>query len=415
MLTAAAWRDAAVLARVFGVLRVATSTRERNLYIRAAAGYQMKRAMPQHGRGADVTRFEEWVQLAESAVLTLLEQELAVGHPELEARLSERGVPYGGRSLHLDPHILTEAVRRLELLGLITEAEHRTKGGRTVKLHVVADQRQRATYVQRAVRRKGMLHARLRTLTDQAGPAGEQVVRHSLQIAGRHLIPVAPDFGEVRETMGVRFYGPLDTAAWLHRVDAASGVPLQPAAVPIEVKNRRLTLYPIHKEVHQLLSKAATLQLAQPSFPIVPVLICRRAHPRLFWMAKDLGFRVHATNRQFTMLPKAMTPRLFDQVKNELQLTDLTALYPDRPLPTIQEFFQRTLPKVATDAANRWALTAPVVATYADELRLADVTPAERYDLVRDLRRDLTDELTDRGALAPGEELASWSLPELDE
>ncbi len=375
----------------------------------------MKRVTPQHGRGADVTRFDEWVRLAESAVLTLLDEELAVGHPELEARLSERGVPYAGGSLHLDPHVLTEAVRRLQLLDLLAEAQHRTKAGRTVTLHVVADQRQRATYVQRAVRRKGMLHARLRTLTDRAGPAGEQVIRHSLQIAGRHLIPMAGDFGEVREAMGVRLYGPLDTGAWLHRLDAASGVPLPATAVPIEVKNRRLTLYPIHKEVYQLLSKAAALQAAQPSVPIVPVLICRRAHPRLFWMAKDLGFRVHETRRQFTTLPKAMTPRLFDEVRRELQLTDLTALLPDRPLPTIQEFFERTLPKVAADATARWALTASVVAPYADALRVDDVTPAERYELVRDLRRSLTDELAHQGALGLGEELASWSLPDRDE
>jgi hypothetical protein len=66
------------------------------------------------------------------------------------------------------------------------------------------------------------------------------------------------------------------------------------------------TFRPYHKEVHQLRSKTAKLQVVHPGQPIVPVLVCRRAHPWLFWMAKDLGFLVHASKRQFFTLPKGI-------------------------------------------------------------------------------------------------------------
>jgi len=62
--------------------------------------------------------------------------------------------------------------------------------------------------------------------------------------------------------------------------------------VPIEVKNVRHWLYPIHDEIYQLLHKAAGLANACPEHPVVPILICRKAHYRTLQLARDLGFLV---------------------------------------------------------------------------------------------------------------------------
>ncbi|MGH8773909.1 MAG: hypothetical protein ACRDWI_01635 [Jiangellaceae bacterium] len=383
----------------------------RNLYILVRRWWEMKNQEVQHGRGftGDKTA---WVRLARRAILDLLEDELAVVHAELEARLFEGGAPVDGTPIHFDPHILTDALRELRTLGAVSEIPHITKGLVPTTVLVPADQRRRATYIRQAVRRKAMLYTRfLRLANQKMGPVGEEVVRASLVNAGPHLRPMTAGYGEVHRVMGVTLTGALDSGAWLHTIDPATELPRLAHALPIETKNRRLVLYPIHKEVHQLLSKAATMQAKHPAYPVVPVLVCRRAHPWLFWMAKDLGFLVHETKRQFTTLIKGITGRHLQEIRDELFLRDLT-LVTKTQMPLIREFFERTVLKTAHTAAHRWSAAAPVVSVYAAKLRVDDVGSATRQEIIRDLRQHLEQVMPLAGFDEP---FLSWSLPDLED
>ncbi len=69
--------------------------------------------------------------------------------------------------------------------------------------------------------------------------------------------------------------------------------------MPIEVKNVRHWLYPTHPEPFQLLHKAAGLASAHPEHPVLPILICRKAHYRTLQMAHDVGFLIFQTHHQY--------------------------------------------------------------------------------------------------------------------
>jgi len=213
-----------------------------------------------------------------------------------------------------------------------------------------------------------MLYARFERIASTAGDAGEFVVRYSMTKAGAHLLPMTPGFGEVANIGPTRIHGPLDSGAWLSSIDPQTGLPNPQDGVLIEVKNRRLVISPIHKEIHQILHKAALLQTTYPDRDFVSVLICRSVHPRSYWMARDLGFLIHATRREYVYLPKDMDLRLFNQVPAGLALTDLTLVDPESP-PRIIEFFTTTLPARASKQKERWKIAAPYVLETAGQLR----------------------------------------------
>jgi hypothetical protein len=145
----------------------------------------------------------------------------------------------------------------------------------------------------------------------------------------------------------------LDSGAWLTTKDRDTNLPRPVHALLVENKNRRLTLYPRHPEVHQLLDKAAEVQQHNPGLPVVPLLICRRGHPWLFWMAKDLGFLVHAANKQYLSLPKGTDERLLEEVRTGLAATDLEPVTATKR-PRIVNLFEKTLPAQAHGFAQRW-------------------------------------------------------------
>lgn len=327
---------------------------------------------------------------AKRALLDLLEVELALVRPEIDARLGDTGVVLDGKQHNFDPHILSEALHQLRADGLISVDAHLTKGGAFVSVFVPADHGRRRTAIAKSVARKAMLYRRFLKVADTAGEAGELVLRTSMAAAtqsGTPYIPVAPRFGEVSALLGHRPYGRLDSAAFLHNMDS-DNVPGLPIALPIEVKNRRLTLYPIHKEVHQLLSKAASIQAANPGYPVAPVLICRKAHARLFWMASDLGFRVWATRRQYVFASKDIDARKIGEVQIELGMHDLTVVDRQSP-PKIEKFLRTSLPGQAQVASQDWSLFASTIAPYSNALRKDDLTPLQRAALVHELRGEV--------------------------
>jgi len=352
--------------------------------------------------------------MSKRAILDLLEDELALVRPEFDARLGDADVRIDGRTYRFDAHILSEALRELVALNAVVIRSHRTRGGNSVDVYLPAEQRRRATAIARQMGRKALLYRRFLALAQTAGEAGELVLRTSLQRAaaqGTPYLPMARRFGEVTDLLGQRPYGAFDSGAYLHSL-GSSGVPQLPVALPIEVKNRRLTLYPIHKEVHQLLAKAATIQLAHPTYPVAPVLISRKAHARLFWMAADLGFRVWATQRQYVLATRDIDERKIQELRTELGLVDLTVVDRGSP-PRIEKFLVESLPKQARKAADDWAVYAETIAPYAEELRKDVLTPQERQQLVDQLR----DSVVELHAQWGIDEPFTWAMSEdhLDE
>lgn len=367
-----------------------------------------------HGQGIRNVRGLDragWVQLAREAIVDLVETQLAVPHVEVEARLWETvwEQPGTGRRASFFPHILSEALRDLERTGEIQPWSHTTKGSTPVDLIIPGVTERRWTYIERAARRKAMLYARFhRWSKTEFGPAGEAVVRASLQDAQHQgFVPMTPGFGEVLTVGQGRVRGALDSGAWMLVNDPQTNLPI-PHALLFEIKNRRLTLYPRHPEVHQLLYKAALLQQANPGQPIVPVLICRRAQKWLFWMAKDLGFIVHDTKRQYLTLPDKTEPRLLDEVRDELGLTDLN-LVSATSQPRIIALFTETLPAQARRVAQRWEQIGAPLLDHYNTLRGDKLKPWERTAAITALRTDAGKALDDAGV---DDAILAWALEE---
>lgn len=129
-------------------------------------------------------------------------------------------------------------------------------------------------------------------------------------------------------------------------------------------------------------------------------------------MARDLGFLIHPTEREYVYLTKSITDRLLNDVRSGLGLTDLTRVEPSSP-PRIIQFFTETLPNRAAKQAERWKITAPVTLPVAELLRKegAELTPQIRADTLRLLRQKTTPLLEAAGLECGG----GWSLPDRSE
>lgn len=366
-----------------------------------------------HGRGMSGLDRHGWVTVAEQAVYELISSSLAAPHVEVEveARLFDNGWSRPGyaKPITFFPHIIDEARNNLVAGGNITVIQHITKGDAAIELYVPSEQHKRTAAIEKATRRKGMLYARFLRASRTFGAAGETVLRRSLNRAALETgyQPMEPGFGEVRRIGNFVTAGPLDPGAWL-TVKGADGLPLHQHALVIEMKNRRLTLYPRHKEVHQLLDKAAQLQTQHHDLPVVPLLVCRRAHDRLFWMAKDLGFLVHASRKHFLNLQKGITEATISALRTELGLDDLT-IDSDTAAHHIVGLFSSTLPGQATAVAKRWATVGSLLGTHFANLRDEKTSEADRTAHLAALRTDAGELLRDVGVERP---ILAWALEE---
>jgi hypothetical protein len=369
---------------------------------------------PPHGRGLSLDK-AGWVTLARTAIEETFEAELVMTHAELEARLWEIGwaEPSSRVKLNFFPHILTLALQELERKGHLFRANHATKGAAQVDLISTANVRRRQTTIMATARRKGMLYARYDRWSSSFGDAGEAVLNHSLTEAmkrGNGFMPIVSGekFGEVARLGDLKFPGAVDSAAWQIVRDPHTGMPLPIHLVLLEMKNRRLTLYPRHPEVYQVLYKAALAAQHFPGQPVVPALICRRGHTWLFWMAKDLGFLALQTKRQFLTLPEKTDKRYLAEVQDEIALRDLTPINGD--LPRIIEFFQKVLPDQAAATAARWKIMAPIVLPYAEQLRKKTLDEDQRRNLLHQLYMMVELVLKQSGLGAP----RTWTMPPED-
>lgn len=271
-----------------------------------------------------------WVALGKVALAEMLDQHYAAPWVEIEARLSAKR--WRDNSYTIDPHILTIAKGELLSDGQIVQLHAPTRGGGEVAVFHLPVVRGRSRLITDTAARKRLLVARWKSwargsahMPNLIGEGGEAVVHESLLAAGPYGYRVIqPTRGEITSLFGgVVPGGPLDNGAWLSTIDARTQAPATQYLVPIEVKNLRHWLYPTHWEPFQLLHKAAGLANAHPEFPVLPILICRKAHYRTLEMARDLGFLIFQTHDQYVLPSERIELELFDAVRNELSFDDL--------------------------------------------------------------------------------------------
>lgn len=177
---------------------------------------------------ACVSKSSGYVQRAEARIVEILNEQHAVVHPELEARIAEAG--YRDSGLNIDTHHVTTALNNLYDDDYILSESSRTRGGRVVKTIRFTDTRRRATKVTIATRRKRLLLARYQGWSQGTkrhphgtiGPAGETAVRTAIMDSGA-LQPANPGAAEVNELLGTKINGALDSAGFM--VPLTSGVP----------------------------------------------------------------------------------------------------------------------------------------------------------------------------------------------
>lgn len=333
----------------------------------------------------------EWVGRGRQRILGLLDTEHALIWDEVEARIAD---PIRG---YIEPHHLTTARQQLRSEGVIVEPAERTRGGRTIGVIHYADTNRRNTAIARAARRKRLLHARYLSWTTPSsryprgriGPAAEIVAQETLRAAAPHGFRlVNPEHGSVNSLLGGPVPGgPLDNAAYYTGLDDR-GFPRSPVLLPIEIKNTRHWIYTQHRELHQVLYKAACLKEMHPEIPVVPVLICRKRHFHTRQMGVELGCYVIETRRQ-PILPSDIEPDHLAEVRNELGYTGLTMeLGVDESLLKAVQ----ALPRYVEELADRWARTGRLLVEYYDTLRDPDLRGAERWDAAHEMRgaaRDL--------------------------
>lgn len=326
---------------------------------------------------------------AKDRIREVLDEQHAVVLLELEARISEAGFSDSG--INIDPHHITTALRELVASGDVIRTSETTRGGQAIETIQPADPRRRATAITAAARRKRLLYARYRGWAlgtkrhphGLVGPAGEEAVRTAILLSGG-MQPVHPDAGPVNQLLNVTLAGPLDSAGYT--VPIVNGVPGPPVTVLVEVKNIRGWMYPQSEEIYQLLHKGYLLQQANPTQPILPVFICRKAHPTTFWMAHQLGFMVIDMGVQFT---GDVEQSAVDEVRVELYFHDLRA--GNGPSLRVRDRFRNTVPIHCTNISAAWRRTAldPDLTGFFDELRRAK--GGARSRLMNEFRQAATD------------------------
>lgn len=334
---------------------------------------------------------EEWRALAAAAIVMLLEAEGAATQPEMEAKISDSKL--AGFTHRVDPHHLTVGRRRLLAAGIIESARQATRGGQVVTTYMMTGASKREI---RAAGRKRLLTARFHGWSapmTEWGPAPlpqalERVVHASLAKAAPHGYRLLnPGGGEVTRMFGQPVAGgAVDNAAFY--MPLVDGIAKPAVAVVIEAKNVRQWIYPQTQEMYQLLDKCARLKRSYSDQQIFPVLVCRRQHFRTGQMAKQMGFHVVGTWRQYVRPAVAGTPEdllKFEQVDKELKFN--LALH-DSEVEEMVRHFTVTIPKrIADGATERWAAVVAEegVPEVLRRLRDDEVAGDDRYEALREL------------------------------
>ncbi|HEX3519191.1 MAG TPA: hypothetical protein VHT29_09180 [Solirubrobacteraceae bacterium] len=331
----------------------------------------------------------EYVRFAEQALMELIRQEGAVLVREAEAKISEQRWPSVPTSV--DPHHLTTARQHLLQRGWMKLSAPIDASG--TQFMQPTDERGKKEAIRTASKRKRRLHGRMekwarptsRYPAGLLGEAGERVVRASLDAAAlRGMRPVFPGGGEVAGLLGAPVQGgPLDAAAWADQLDEY-GRSTGSVLCPIEVKNIRHWLYPIHHELFQLLHKSALLQQANPDEPIHPVLITRKRAWITEQMSRDLGFRVIDLNKQFVLPTEDVDAEHVEEVRRELGYKDLTRS--DGADQTLTGILAGSVRTTAQANSKLWLEHGSKLTEHYETLRSTSLSQRERDAAMNELR-----------------------------
>lgn len=331
----------------------------------------------------------EYVGFAERALMELIRGEGAVLVREAEAKISDERWPTVPTPVN--PHHLTTARQRLLKRGWL-ELSAPIDASKTQFMHP-ADQRGKKEKIRAAVKRKKRLHVRMekwarateRYPAGLIGEAGERVVRASLNEAAPYGIrPVSPGGGEVARLLGEAVSGgPLDAAAWAEQLDE-HGRSTGSVLCPIEVKNIRHWIYPLHSELFQLLHKAALLQQAHPEVPICPVLITRMRSWSADQMSRDLGFRVIDLHKQFVLPTEDVYEEQVEEVRRELGYADLTRS--DTADQNLTKLLGGSVRTTSRPNSERWQEHGSHLAEHYEALRPSSLSQRDRGAAMDELR-----------------------------
>lgn len=331
----------------------------------------------------------EYEAQAVDRIRDIIDTEHALVRRELESRISEGYYQSSGQNI--DPHHVSNATRFLEGRGELEWVQAKARGGATIATLQPTNRAGRSDRIDRAAARKRLLWARYlgwatgtqRYPQGLIGPAGEAATRGGI-MASNAVIPLKAGADAVSQIMGVNLAGPLDSAGIMVPVNDV-GVPGAPVTVLFEVKNVRQWLYPSAAETFQLLGKAVAVQTVHPQVPIVPVLVCRRAHPTLFWMAKQIGFMVIDMSKQF--IGNNIDEPSYMEVYNELDFDDM--MLGEGPSLRVRDRLAKTLRRDCVTFAETWQATAADPNLGPVLLQLSQLKPADgkhRRGLVENLK-----------------------------
>lgn len=299
-------------------------------------------------------RHSEWHDLAREKIESEIKKSHALLLTEAVARLSPEAGPYWSSKQAIEPHIVNQTVDEMLHDGTLSKTYETSRGRRPIEVLVPKNQKGIQTAVTRAAATKRSLYSTYESWAignasrphGRLGPAGEQIADASIR-ATNLVLPLPPE--NRRNYRGHTLDGPVDWIGVTHDdTHTTAGVVL------VEVKNIRQWIYPQHIEVFQLLSKAASLQLALPELNLVPILICRRANRRIFAMSKHLGFYTIAMAKQPVGKLNEDEHQRMLQVRQGLGFLDLTDT--TDPLKSVQDRVSGMHPYWPA-AAEKWKLT----------------------------------------------------------
>lgn len=267
-----------------------------------------------------------------TACSTFLDEHLAASRIELEAKLidSHFGHP------PFEPTHLHDALAALQKRGVIRLDHTATRGGSTPPIFVTTSTAGRSRRVNDAMARKRLLMSRYYSYVQGgieageslAGPAGERAFDAALGRArvGASIASTFRDLPSVPTIFGTPVpMGPLDNGFVLSPLDPKDMSPRGPFGITVivEVKNIRQWIYPRTQELYQLLSKGAEISAMHPERAVLPLLVCRKAHFTTRKMAKDMGFFVIETQRQYLPESSLIAPELLEEIRTEIGVSDL--------------------------------------------------------------------------------------------
>lgn len=332
---------------------------------------------------------EKYIEFGEAALVDLLRQEHAVLWAEAQAKISDTRWPTVPTSV--DPHHMTTARANLLKGNRIAETTSKTRGGRQVPVLHLADTKGIRTNVERAAARKRALMATLNSWVTPrpgyklglVGTAGERVAHASLLAAAPHGLRIErPEGGEVANLLGAAVEGgPLDNAFWATIVSPV-GLPVDTVLCPVEVKNIRHWVYPNADELHQLLHKAALLQIRHPDVNICPILITRKKSYTANLMSRELGFRILDIHKQFVLPIADVDPTALNAIQTQLGFADLKAH--DQADEVLTKALA-SVPSTALQNASQWRTYGPELVEHFEALR-GGLSPAQEHTAMEELR-----------------------------